>query len=294
MEVERDLVARIIRDPRHVPVLRPALARLPGRRGILEVRIETAARHDHPNPFVEYGGVDRIVPAERRAEGGEAAALHERQRLQDVERPDVVPDRLHRAAHVPERLQVGIVLDADARSAAESKRRIRRRNRDVPARDERLGVVLVAAEVRTGRRIRMPVTTRAHQAKDAGPQPGPRCQRVLGNEEMRRHARARFSLVGDPPADVGAEVFFLLDADVERHALLRAGQRSHHLLHAGENLRPPAMPIGKGPDRRDLALLVAKLQQVLPVEPRHRLRREDGPGEGAQGYDKKHSHIMVL
>ena len=39
---------------------------------------------------------------------------------------------------------------------------------------------------------------------------------------------------------------------------------------------------------------VAKLQQVLPVEPRHRLRREDGPGEGAQGYDKKHSHIMVL
>ena len=36
---------------------------------------------------------------------------------------------------------------------------------------------------------------------------------------MRRHARARFSLVGDPPADVGAEVLFLLDPDIERHAL---------------------------------------------------------------------------
>src|SRR5437762_1003016 len=83
----------------------------------------------HAAPF-------EIGVAERMADGAERSALHKRQRFEQVESPEVVPDRLHRAALVAERIEIGLII---------GEQRIGRREADVTASREFDAVLVVRA-----------------------------------------------------------------------------------------------------------------------------------------------------
>ena len=55
-------------------------------------------------------------------------------------------------------------------------------------------------------------------------------------------------VVGDFAADVAVVLVLFENLDVERDGLLRARERAHHFLHAGEDLCAAALPIGSGAD----------------------------------------------
>src|SRR5204863_282524 len=74
--------------------------------------------------LIENRCKNRVVPTGRMADGAEPPALHERQRFEQVESADVVPDGLHRAALVAERFEIRIVVGQE---------RIGRRQADVAA-----------------------------------------------------------------------------------------------------------------------------------------------------------------
>src|SRR5256885_2300310 len=81
-KIEGNLVQsrRILGEPGHIPGLAPAAFGSPNSRIatiVVHERIEPATGDNDLDPLVEHGGKNRVVPAERMADGAELSALDE-------------------------------------------------------------------------------------------------------------------------------------------------------------------------------------------------------------------------
>src|SRR5882762_7355110 len=73
---------RILAEPGHIPRLAPAAFGYPNSRiasVIIGERVEPATGHNHFDPLVEHRRKNRVVSAERMADGAELSALYGRQ-----------------------------------------------------------------------------------------------------------------------------------------------------------------------------------------------------------------------
>src|SRR2546422_11330352 len=135
------------------------------------------------------------------ADGAEPPALNERERFEQVESADIVPDGLHRAALVAERFEIGIVA---------GQQRIRRRQADVAAPGEFDAIFVVRTVAQAdddflAERMGLVQTEdRGRFASAFG------VEYRLGNEQIRRHARAWFGGISEEASNVVAAVHFLL------------------------------------------------------------------------------------
>src|SRR5213593_4822511 len=134
------------------------------------------------------------------ANGAKLPALHEWKRFEQVESADIVPDRLHRAALVAERFEIGIVVGQE---------RVRWRQADVAAPGEFDAILVVRAVAQADddfltERMRLVQTENRGRLVLA-------VKHQLGNEQIRRHARAWFGSVSEQASNVIAAVHLLLD-----------------------------------------------------------------------------------
>src|SRR6266496_2571430 len=84
----------------------------------------------------------------------------------------------------------------------------------------------------------------------------------LGNEEISRDARVGLGSVADLASHVIAAIHFLLNLYVERDALLLPRHGTHDLLHSGEDLGAPLLPVGDGLDGQDGAVRMSVAEEV--------------------------------
>src|SRR5437868_4914699 len=115
VEIERNVVQTTgkLGELRHIARLAPATFRFPDFRIaaiIIRERVEAATGDDHFDAWIKYGGEYGVVSAQRMANRAELPALDERQRFEQIESADVVPNSLHRAALVAERLEVRLII----------------------------------------------------------------------------------------------------------------------------------------------------------------------------------------
>src|SRR4029078_7316994 len=115
VEIERNLCqsAAVVRQFGHVAGLCPALLRPPHfliARIIVEKRIKTATRYDDRNAFIKHRREDGVVAAQRMADSAKPTMLYERQRVQQIESANVVPNRLQSPALPAERFQLGLIF----------------------------------------------------------------------------------------------------------------------------------------------------------------------------------------
>ena len=93
---------------------------------------EAATGDDGFDALVEYSGEQCVVAAQGVADAADAVGVDFGKRLQQVDRADVVVDRLHRTAHVIVGVEIVLIL---------AERRIVGRQRDVAALSKFGGVV---------------------------------------------------------------------------------------------------------------------------------------------------------
>ena len=146
VEVEGHAIGVVLVDlsnPRHVAVAGPA-----GKIALVIIvkGSEAATGHHRADPLIEHRREDRVVGAQRVPDAADPVGVDLRERVQQVDRPNVVPDRLHRPAGVVLALLpevVGVVAE----------RRIVGHDRHVAPRGQLVGVVQGGSSAQSGRLV---------------------------------------------------------------------------------------------------------------------------------------------
>jgi hypothetical protein len=132
----------------------------------------------------------------------EASLAHERQRLQQVETADIVPDGFHGAALISQRFEIGLVI---------GEQRVRGRQRHVAALGQLRGVLAVGKSAQADHDLVADLVVGGMQAEDASGLLS-RSGQCFGEKQIGRNAAAGLGGIADETENVRACVDLFLHA----------------------------------------------------------------------------------
>ena len=239
---------------RHIARLAPARQVPPF---VIRERVEAGTADHDLDPRIHRGDEQRVVAAQGNAHATDAPAVDLAQRLEQVDRPHVIPDSLHRSAGVAQGGRVGLIL---------AQQRVVGRDGHVTALGQLQGIARVVGPQAGGPPAAAAGPVQAQHGGRSTPQP-------TGDQQISGNAIARAGRVADLlPRDRGQRLRL---EHLDRQGGLAAArrQRAHHKLHVGQDLLPPYLPGGKIVHRMDLS------PGVLPDQQVHFVLVERRPGQ---------------